>query len=85
MRSMQQNIQTTLSVQYALSNTFRFKFVSSSVTIYSHSYTINKGEKPYKCIECTKSFRESSSLKCHKRIHTGPNLFHFIVAFLKTF
>lgn len=38
MRSMQQNIQTTLSVQYALSNTFRFKFVSSSVTII-HTHT----------------------------------------------
>ncbi|XP_058029573.1 zinc finger protein 154-like [Ahaetulla prasina] len=30
-----------------------------------------QGEKPYKCLECGKSFRDSCYLTSHKRIHTG--------------
>ncbi|NXF28440.1 ZN271 protein, partial [Rhodinocichla rosea] len=32
---------------------------------------VHNGEKPHTCVECGKSFRRSSDLIKHKRIHTG--------------
>ncbi|PFX15299.1 Zinc finger protein 527 [Stylophora pistillata] len=32
---------------------------------------VHSGEKPYKCSECNKCFRQGSTLNRHKKIHTG--------------
>ncbi|XP_039185972.1 zinc finger protein 91-like [Crotalus tigris] len=42
-----------------------------SVTLHQRM----QGEKPYKCLECGKSCRDSSYLTSHKRIHTGEKLY----------
>ncbi|XP_070599907.1 zinc finger protein 253-like isoform X1 [Erythrolamprus reginae] len=43
---------------------------SGNVSLTSHKM-IQTEEKPYKCLECGKSFRRSSQVTSHKWIHTG--------------
>ncbi|XP_026546139.1 zinc finger protein 253-like isoform X2 [Notechis scutatus] len=47
-----------------------FTASSENVSLTSHKM-IQTEEKPYKCLECGKSFRRSSQVTSHKWIHTG--------------
>ena len=45
------------------------RFVHSSS--YYYHLKKHKGDRPYKCTFCSKSFYNSTQQKCHLRIHTG--------------
>ncbi|KAM3843849.1 uncharacterized protein M6D78_002005 [Vipera latastei] len=47
-----------------------FSVTSEIASLTSHKM-IQTEEKPYKCLECGKSFRRSSQVTSHKWIHTG--------------
>lgn len=38
--------------------------------LYKHK-TVHTGQKPHKCDQCNRTFREKGTLREHIRIHTG--------------
>ena len=37
---------------------------------------VHKGERPYQCAKCDKTYSKQSQLKIHETIHTGEKPFH---------
>ena len=57
--------------QYLLSKP-RYHYFLNTNKFSKHLY--EKGEKPYKCEQCSSGFAEKNKLRNHKRCHTGSFL-----------
>ncbi|XP_050537517.1 zinc finger protein 891-like isoform X3 [Daktulosphaira vitifoliae] len=52
-----------------------FKIFKDQDGLQKHINFAHSEEKPYKCILCNSSFKNEFSLKAHKKIHFGENLY----------